>query len=84
MLQRRQLVIHYGITTLFLLMAIIVGVVIAPVIYDGPVQAASPAATDNACTEIGKAGGRTVFRCIDDETGLVLFGNDAGFIQVVE
>lgn len=48
------------------------------------VQAASPAATDNACTEIGTAGGRTVFRCIDDETGLVLFGNDAGFIQVVE
>lgn len=40
--------------------------------------------SDNACTEIGTAGKRTIYRCIDDQTGMVLFGNDAGFMVVVE
>lgn len=48
------------------------------------VQAASPAATDNACVEIGNVRGVYIAHCVDPDTGRELYANSIGFIEVVE
>lgn len=45
-----------------------------------PAQAATP----NGCEVVGTVGNVIVSRCIDDQTGLVVFANSAGFMQVAQ
>lgn len=62
-------------------MALIVGVIIAPVL-DMPVQAAGGG--NNNCTAIGQVGALTIARCVDEDTGRELYVNSAGFMVIVE
>lgn len=48
-----------------------------------PVQAASPAATGNACVEIGNVRGAYVGKCIDPDNGLEFYFGP-GWIEVLE
>lgn len=36
------------------------------------------------CPAIGKAGERTVYRCVDEEEGTLIYSNDLGFMFVLE
>lgn len=47
------------------------------------VQAASPAATGNACVEIGNVRGAYVGKCIDPDNGLEFYFGP-GWIEVLE
>lgn len=48
-----------------------------------PVQAASPAAT-SMCEPIGVVGNVIISRCIDEDTGIILYVNSAGFMLLGE
>lgn len=45
---------------------------------------AASGGSDNACVEIGTAGPRTIYYCVNPQNGQELYVNDAGFIEVVE
>ncbi len=45
-----------------------------------PIQAATP----NGCTLLGNAGNVLIMRCIDNETGNVVYANSAGFMVVAQ
>lgn len=47
------------------------------------VQAAAPAAT-SMCEPIGVVGNVIISRCLDEETGIILYVNSAGFMMLGE
>jgi hypothetical protein len=62
------------VAILIIALAVVFGIGLLPV----------RAAGANGCETIGTIGNIIVARCEDEETGAVIYGNSAGFMDVVE
>lgn len=47
-------------------------------------SSAKAATSPPACTVIGNIGNIIIGKCVDEDTGVIIYGNSAGWMQILE